>query len=52
MRWAMGTEPGHTFVLVDTKGRVAWVRDYGGPEHGGPMYVSPNDLVPLLEGRL
>jgi peroxiredoxin len=52
MQWAMGTEPGHTFVLVDTKGRVAWVRDYGGPEHGGLMYVSPNDLLPLLEEHL
>ncbi len=41
MRWQMPTtgEPGHTFVLVDTDGRVLWVRDYGAPENGGLMYV-------------
>src|SRR5438874_12964434 len=40
MRWGMsGQMPGHTFVLVGPDGRVAWIRDYGAPEHGGLMYV-------------
>lgn len=38
-------EPGHTFVLVDEQGKVAWVRDYGAPENGGVMYVVPDALV-------
>jgi alkyl hydroperoxide reductase subunit AhpC len=45
MRWAVGAEPGHTFVLVDTSGKVAWVRDYGAEEHGGLMYVPPDNLT-------
>jgi hypothetical protein len=27
-----GVEPGHTFVLVDEDGRVAWIGDYGARE--------------------
>jgi peroxiredoxin len=45
-------EPGHTFVLVEAGGDVAWVRDYGAPENGGLMYVAPKDLVPELAPRL
>ena len=46
MRWKMASnEPGHTFVLVDEQGRVAWIRDYGAPENGGLMYVNPPELV-------
>ena len=45
MRWAVGAEPGHTFVLVDELGKVTWVRDYGAPENGGLMYVAPGDLA-------
>jgi peroxiredoxin len=53
MKWGMPTnEPGHTFVLVDAQGTVAWVRDYGAPEHGGLMYVSPNQLVSELASHL
>lgn len=52
MEWAMGSEPGHTFVLVDEAGEVAWIRDYGAQENGGLMYVPPGDLVPLLEKAL
>jgi peroxiredoxin len=53
MRWAMaGVEPGHTFVLVDADGRVAWVRDYGAPEHGGAMYVAPADIVKQVSASL
>jgi peroxiredoxin len=51
--WMMATnEPGHTFILVDEAGTVAWVRDYGAPENGGLMYVTPEELVPLLEEHL
>ena len=50
MRWGMATnEPGHTFVLVDAEGTVAWVRDYGAPEHGGAMYVPPGEISSQLE---
>lgn len=49
MRWQMPSgEPGHTFVLVDVGGRVAWIRDYGAPENGGLMYVEPTALVPEI----
>lgn len=35
MKWQAATgEPGHTFVLVDEAGKIAWVKDYGAPEHG------------------
>lgn len=52
MQWQMGGEPGHTFVLVDRDGKVAWVRDYGAPDNGGLMYVAPKDLVPAVEEAL
>jgi peroxiredoxin len=45
-------EPGHTFVLVDEAGKVAWIRDYGAPENGGLMYVPPEDLLPEIESLL
>ena len=44
--------PGHTFVLVDSIGRISWIRDYGAPEHGGLMYVAPKDLVPLVAAHM
>jgi len=47
--WMMATnEPGHTFFLVGSDGKVVWLRDYGAPEHGGAMYVPPSELVPQL----
>lgn len=53
MRWGMPSgEPGHTFVLVGADGRVDWIRDYGAPEHGGLMYVSPRQLVPQVAAHL
>lgn len=52
MEWAVGAEPGHTFVLVDEAGKVAWIRDYGAPENGGLMYVEPKELIRALESRL
>jgi peroxiredoxin len=52
MKWAVGAEPGHTFVLVDESGKVAWLRDYGAPENGGLMYVEPIELVAELKKRV
>jgi peroxiredoxin len=53
MRWQMATgEPGHTFVLVGSDGRVRWVRDYGAAENGGLMYVLPEELLNELEPQL
>lgn len=53
LAWTMGTgEPGHTFVLVDRSGKVAWVRDYGAPEHGGTMYVKPSEIVRQIGAAL
>lgn len=45
MQWAVGSEPGHTFVLVDEAGGVAWLQDYGALENGGVMYVLPHEIV-------
>jgi hypothetical protein len=51
--WMMPTnEPGHTFVLVGASGRVAWLRDYGSPEHGGVMYVPPQDIVNQIADKI
>jgi peroxiredoxin len=44
MRWAVGAEPGLTFVLIDEGGHIRWLRDYGAPENGGLMYVEPKDI--------
>jgi peroxiredoxin len=46
MQWAVATgEPGHTFILVDKDGAIAWIRDYGAPENGGLMYVPSDELT-------
>ncbi len=51
--WMMATnEPGHTFFLVGSDGKIAWLRDYGAPEHGGAMYVPPNEIVSQLREGL
>jgi peroxiredoxin len=51
--WMMASnEPGHTFILVDETGTVAWVRDYGAPENGGLMYVAPDELVQSIREHL
>jgi hypothetical protein len=53
MRWrAVTGEPGHTFILVDKQGLIAWVKDYGAPEHGGIMYVAPEELTPHVRREL
>jgi len=45
-------EPGHTFFLVGRDGKIAWLRDYGAPEHGGAMYVAPDQLVSQVAEEL
>lgn len=53
MRWMMPTgEPGHTFVLIDARGTVVMIKDYGASEHGGAMYVPPGQLVSLISEHL
>jgi peroxiredoxin len=53
MRWQAATgEPSHTFVLVDERGDIAWVKDYGALEHGGIMYVVPDAFVEVLRDQL
>lgn len=53
MQWATpGGEPSHTFVLVDSAGRIAWVQDYGSPKNRGVMYVEPSELAAEISSRL
>jgi hypothetical protein len=53
LQWAVGTgEPGHTFILVDEDGKIAWVRDYGAPENGGVMYVPVAELTAQINQSL
>jgi len=53
LQWAVATgEPGHTFVLVNEKGKVAWIRDYGAPQNGGVMYVPVNELTQQIKASL
>jgi peroxiredoxin len=53
LQWAVASgEPGHTFVLVEMDGTVAWIRDYGAPENGGVMYVPPADIVQQVRDSL
>lgn len=49
MRWQVATgEPGHTSILVDDRGKIALIKDYGALEHGGIMYVAPDEIVRLI----
>ena len=54
LQWAVGTgEPGHTFVLVDAAGQIAWVKDYGSPNLPNPvMWVDPAELVGYIQDNL
>lgn len=53
LQWAVGSgEPGHTFVLVDQDGTIAWIQDYGAPENSGVMYVPPTELVRKIKVAL
>lgn len=54
LKWAVGSgEPGHTFILVDADGEIAWIRDYGSPSLANPtMYVEPAELVSQISEAL
>lgn len=53
MQWATPSgEPGHTFILVDADGTIAWIRDYGAPENGGVMYVPTDELTTQIAANL
>ncbi|NJL94909.1 MAG: peroxiredoxin family protein [Anaerolineae bacterium] len=54
LKWAIASgEPGHTFILVDENGEVAWIRDYGAPDlPERTMYVPPPDLVSQIQTAL
>jgi hypothetical protein len=52
MQWAVGNEPGHTFVLVAESGQIAWLHDYGAPENGGSMYVLPQEVTRQVRNHL
>jgi alkyl hydroperoxide reductase subunit AhpC len=52
LKWAVATgEPGHTFILVDADGSIAWIRDYGAPPNG-VMYVDSGELVDQMQAAL
>ena len=51
LQWAAGTgEPGHTFILVDERGKIAWIRDYGVVEKS--MYVDPFEIANQVRDSL
>ncbi len=53
LQWAVRTgEPGHTFILVDEEGKLAWIRDYGAAENGGQMYVPVAELSEQISAAL
>lgn len=54
LQWAVGTgEPGHTFILVDGDGTIAWIQDYGAPSNpNATMYVPVLDLNAQMAAAL
>jgi peroxiredoxin len=51
LQWAVATgEPGHTFILIDENGKVAWIRDYGVVENS--MYVDPGEIAAQVRESL
>ena len=54
LKWAIASgEPGHTFILVDADGKIAWIRDYGAPDlPDRTMCAPPADLVAQIEDAL
>lgn len=42
-------EPSHTFALVDEKGFLVWMKDYGSPDNPNrTMYVEVGELVEFI----
>jgi len=54
MKYALANgEPSHTFVLVDTKGDIVWLKDYGAPDNPNrTMYVEINELYREVKNAL
>lgn len=54
LKWAIQTgEPGHTFILVDKDGKIAWIQDYGAPDDPNrTMYVPIAELVKAIQEHL
>jgi alkyl hydroperoxide reductase subunit AhpC len=54
LKWAVASgEPGHTFILVDGNGEIAWIRDYGAPDlPDRTMYVESDELVRFISENL
>ena len=54
LQWAVRSgEPGHTFILINAEGEIAWVKDYGSPNLPNPvMYVDPAELVDYIQDNL
>jgi len=51
LQWAVATgEPGHTFILVDERGKIAWIRDYGVIESS--MYADPVEIATQVRESL
>ncbi len=51
LQWAVATgEPGHTFILVDERGKIAWIRDYGVVESS--MYAEPFEIAEQVRESL
>lgn len=54
LQWAVASgEPGHTFILVDQEGEIAWIKDYGAPDNPDrTMYVPIDELVKAVTNNL
>ena len=54
LKWAIPSgEPGHTFVLVNQDGTLAWIQDYGAPDNPNrTMYVPIDELIQAIETHL
>lgn len=51
-QWAVGSELGHAFVLVEEVGEVSWLQERGAMENGGMMFVPPHEIVRRVGERL
>ena len=54
LKWALETgEPGHTFILIDQDGKIAWIKDYGAPDNPDrTMYVPIEELTKAIQENL
>jgi peroxiredoxin len=54
LQWAIENgEPSHTFVLVDSDGKIVWIKDYGAPDNPNrTMYVPVDELVQFTQANL